>query len=154
VVCIVRPSGVQLLLANSTLIDKISHSSHRLTQDSIRGSFNGTNILRNFDDLENEPCNFDALFSRHLDIGFEENYSRIVENTLAIRGRGAKFRPTPSEETTILAAAALAKALSRDQEYLALGTRLAQTVEQNRDAILAAATSGNVNLRGNAIDKS
>jgi hypothetical protein len=153
VVCVVRSTGVQLLLANSTFIDKISHSSQRLTRDRIRGSFNGTNILRAFDDLTNEPPNFEALFDRHLRVGFEENYARIVENTLAIKGRGARFTPTPRQETTILAAADLAKTLLADKDYMGFDSKLTKTVERNRDAILAAATSSNVNLRGNAIEQ-
>lgn len=153
IVCVVRPTRIELLLANSTLIDKISHSSHRLASDRVRGSFNGSNIIRNFDNLDNTPENFHALFDRHLQIGFEENYARIVENTLAIRARLAQFTPSTSEQTAILAAAGFAEALCRDSEYLALATRLAQTVDQNRDAILAVATSDNVNLRGNAIEQ-
>jgi hypothetical protein len=153
VVCVVRPAGIQLLLANSTLIDKLSHSSQRLSHDKVRGSFNGTDILRNFDGLENVPQNFDALFDRHLQVGFEENYERIVENTLAIRGRGAKFVPTPEEQRRILSVADLAHRLSHDPDYIDLRTRLARAVEEKRGSILAAATSTNVNLRGNAIEQ-
>ena len=153
VVCVVRPTGAQLLMANSTFIDKISHSSQSLSHDKIRGSFNGTNIIRNFDGLDNTVENFEALFELHREIGFEENYSRIVENTLAIRARGARFSPTTAEHSTILSAATLAASLSHDSDYIALGERLASTVEQNRDAILSAATSDSGNLRGNAIEQ-
>jgi hypothetical protein len=153
VVCVVRASGVEMLLANSTLINKLSHSSHNLTRDRVRGSFNGTNILRHFDELENEPAHFDELFDRHLRIGFEENYARIVENTLSIKGRGTKFVPKAEAQSRILAAADLAAALLRDQHYLEFQSRVTQTVERNQDAILSAATSDNVNLRGNAIEQ-
>jgi hypothetical protein len=153
VVCVIHSTGIEMLLANSTLIDKLSHSSHRLTLNSVRGSFNGTNIIRSFDGLENQPRNFGELFTRHLAVGFDENYSRIVENTLAIKARGARFAATAAEVATILDAVGMAKALSRHTGYLVLATRLAQSVEQNRDAILMAATSDNVNLRGNAIEQ-
>ena len=153
VVCVVRPTGVQLLLANSTLIDKISHSSQRLSRDKVRGSFNGTNILGSFDGLTNEPRNFDALFQWHLKIGFEENYSRIVENTLAIKARGVRFMPTARQKATILAAADLSKSALQDPEYRRLATRLAKTVQDCRDRILRAATSSSGNLRGNDIEQ-
>lgn len=153
IVCVIRPTGAQLVLANSTLIDKISHSSHRLTHDQIRGSFNGTNILRDFDGLSNEPNNFDALFEKHLAIGFAENYARIVDNTLAIGGRGTKFTPSAQEIAAILASPDLAAKLLADKDYRELTARLADTVASRRDAILRAATSGNVNLRGNSIEQ-
>src|SRR5437588_12251311 len=39
IVCVVRPNGIELLLANSTFLKKISHSSHTLRIDNVRGSF-------------------------------------------------------------------------------------------------------------------
>lgn len=153
IVCIVRPTSAELLLSNSTLIDKLSHSSQRLSHHQIRGSFNGTNILRRFDGLKNEPDNFNALFSRHRQIGFEENYDRIVDNTLAIKGRYAKFAPTPAQCAAILSAAQFAKNLLRDRCYKELATRLAVTIDRHREAILAAATNENTKLRGDAIEQ-
>lgn len=153
VVCVVRPASAQLLLSNSTLIDKLSHSSQRLSHHQIRGSFNGTNILREFDGLTNEPRNFEALFSKHCQIGFEENYDRIVENTLAIKGRYTKFAPTSPQLATILGTAQFAKNLLRDPCYKEFATSLAVTVDRKCQAILAAARSENTKLRGDAIEQ-
>src|SRR5713226_8050241 len=46
VVCVVRPNGVELMLANSTFLNKISHSSQQLRIDNVRGTFLGHDILR------------------------------------------------------------------------------------------------------------
>ncbi len=48
-ICIVRPTGIELLLANTTFLKKISHSSHQLTVDNIRGSFLGHDIARTYE---------------------------------------------------------------------------------------------------------
>jgi hypothetical protein len=46
VVCVVTPTLNHMYLANSTLLKKISHSSHALRTNNIRGSFNGSDIMR------------------------------------------------------------------------------------------------------------
>jgi hypothetical protein len=38
----VRPKDVEFLLANATFLKKISHSSHQLRIDNVKGSFSGT----------------------------------------------------------------------------------------------------------------
>src|ERR1700737_1738658 len=38
---VLRPTGLELLLSNSTFLTKISHSSQQLRTDNIRGSFLG-----------------------------------------------------------------------------------------------------------------
>ena len=62
IVCVVRPTEIELLLANSTFLKKISHSSQQLRVDNIRGSFNGTDILREYSGLINTAENFDVLY--------------------------------------------------------------------------------------------
>lgn len=47
-VVLVRGNGGNLIyLANSTFISKISHSSKELTMCNIKGSFNGSDIMKN-----------------------------------------------------------------------------------------------------------
>jgi hypothetical protein len=140
------------LLANSTLIDKASHSSHKLSLTNVRGSFLGTNIIRHLEGLENEPGNFDALFARHRAVGFEKNLVRIVERTSAIQARRGKFSPTDNERAVFLAAADFAALLSAEQDYLALGRTLAQSVQDHREAILLAARN-NPKIRGDRIEQ-
>ena len=45
IVCIVTPDTNYMMLANSTFLKKISHSSQELRVDNIRGSFNGSDIM-------------------------------------------------------------------------------------------------------------
>ena len=65
VVCILRPSTIEFLLANSTFLKKVSHSSHQLRLDNVRGSFLGHDIVHRHETLENRPENFEALFATH-----------------------------------------------------------------------------------------
>ena len=44
VVCVVTPTTNRLLLANTTLLRKVSHSSHELRINNIRGSFNALEL--------------------------------------------------------------------------------------------------------------
>ena len=60
-VCIVSPVTNYVLLANSTFLKKISHSSKALRIDNIKGSFNGSDILMEYDNIENSPRNFEKL---------------------------------------------------------------------------------------------
>ncbi|MBY0379430.1 MAG: hypothetical protein K2P99_03400 [Burkholderiales bacterium] len=80
-VYVIRSTNNYLLLANSTFIKKISHSSQLLSLTNIKGSFNGSDILKEFHDILNSAENFEKLFRIHESIGFEENFERIVNAT-------------------------------------------------------------------------
>ena len=45
-VCLVTPIRNFLMLANTTFLRKISHSSQELRRDNLKGSFNGSDIMR------------------------------------------------------------------------------------------------------------
>lgn len=62
-VCIVASSENYLLLANTTFLKKISHSSQELRIDNIKGSFNGSDIIFDFQGIENTPKNFQSLYA-------------------------------------------------------------------------------------------
>lgn len=153
IVCVVRPSGLQLLLANTTLLRKISHSSHQLTVDNIRGSFLGHDILRAHEELANEPQNFSALFEIHGRRTWDENLERLVIETNAIAATGVRFAPSEAQIQNIIASPQRALALSTHRQFAELRTELDQLVLSNRSAILRAARIDNVNLRGNAIEQ-
>lgn len=91
VVCVVRPSSVEFLLANATFLKKISHSSHQLRVDNVRGSFLGHDIVRRYGSLENQPENFSALFAAHRERTWEENLKRLVSATDEIVGTVARM---------------------------------------------------------------
>jgi len=153
VVCIVRPSTIEFLLANSTFLKKISHSSHQLRLDNVRGSFLGHDIARRHETLENRPENFEALFAVHRQLEWEQNLERLVAATDEIVGTGARMVITPEQEAAIVGAATLSATLSNDPEYVAISERLATLVETRRAEILQAASIDNVNLRGNRIEQ-
>ncbi len=91
IVCLVTPAKNYMLLANSTLLKKISHTSQLLRTDNIRGSFNGSDISRSLEGIANEPVNFRRLFDIHREIGFEGNLPRLVEATNNISPTGQKY---------------------------------------------------------------
>lgn len=76
IVCLVTPSRSYLMLANTTFLKKISHSSQELRRDNIKGSFNGSDIMREFEGVENCPENFEFLYNSHENYTFEENLER------------------------------------------------------------------------------
>src|SRR3989344_8030581 len=83
-VCLVTPKKNFVYLANSTFLLKISHSSQELREDNIRGSFNGSDISKEFNGITNTPEHFEDLFAIHEEIGFSGNLIRLVEATTGI----------------------------------------------------------------------
>src|SRR5204863_9655263 len=104
VVCVVRPTSVRFLLANSTFITKVSHSSQRLRLDNVKRSFNGNDIMTSYEGLANQPKNFEELFAMHTAFTWADNLERLVEATTAIVARNVRSNPTPEQRAVILAA--------------------------------------------------
>lgn len=153
VVCIIRPAGIELLLANSTFIRRVSHSSHRLDVDNVRGSFLGHDISRFFEGIRNSPENFECLFAIHSQLTWEENVERIVANTRHIKAIGTAFEISESHESKILASADTAKGLSDHPQYQRIETELMEIVHSRRREILKASQIDNINQRGNKIEQ-
>lgn len=153
IVCIVRPNDIQLLLANSTFLRKVSHSSQQLRIDNIRGSFLGHDILREYEGIENIPENFEKLFLIHKEFTWEDNLLRLVEATNNIAPTGRRYTPTEQEVNNILASADIAHTLLRNSDYLSLGESLSQTVEVNKAAILEAGKIDDHKSRGDQIEE-
>ena len=153
IVCIVRQETIELLLANTTFLKKISHSSHRLRADNIRGSFLGHDIIRLYENIENVPRNFGVLFDIHSQFTWQENIDRLVEKTNAIVPIGVRFDPSIQQRDNILAAPIIASMLSQHPEYIQLGEELSRIVQGNLEAILKAGEIDNVNQRGNTIEQ-
>lgn len=152
-VCVLRPHRVETLLANSTFIAKVSHSSQALSLTKIRGTIVGSNILRELDGIENAPPNFEVLFARHEELAWEDNLERIVECTTGILPRGEKYSPTMDERERILGSIQEASAVLTAGEIDDVAVRLYAVVDERREDILRAAAQNNVNLRGNAIEQ-
>ncbi len=150
--CLVTPSKNIVLLANSSLLKKISHSSQQLRENNIKGSFNGSDILREIADIQNNAENIHRLFDIHTEIGFEGNLARLVEATNNISPTGSKFDVTTALKSTILAAPARALAFTKSKDCVTLKRELDTKVTQFKNEILIAAMIENVNVRGRVIE--
>lgn len=152
VICVVLPDENYLLLANTTFLSKISHSSHQLRIDNIKGSFNGTDILREIANLENKPENFEALMSFHYSFTFEENLERLVESTNNIVGHDLRFTPNQVELNNLFSSPIRAKSFVESSFYKILNEDLDERVNKVKNEILIAAFIENVNIRGRLIE--
>ena len=152
VVCLVMPKQNILYLANTTFLQKISHSSQELREDNIRGSFNGSDIVKEFNGLKNAPENFGKLFSIHAGLGFGGNLVRLVEATTNISPSGNKMKISSKQKLVILSAVDRAKQFVKSKEYLELKDDLDSKVQRYKNEILIAGFIENVNIRGRIIE--
>ncbi len=152
IVCLVTPSKNYMLLANTTLLKKISHSSQQLREDNIKGSFNGSDIMRTFEEIENIPQNFEFLFTSHENYTFEENLKRLVEATNNIAPIGKRFYPTAAQNRCIYESISRSISFLASNEYTVLNQDLCERVQAVESEIAIAALIDNVNLRGRIIE--
>ena len=152
IVCLVTPDENSLMLANTTFLRKVSHSSQELRVNNIKGSFNGSDIMRGFEGISNEPDNFEYLFSSHENYSFSENLERLVEATNNIQPTSKKFMPDKSQVSCIVNSVERAQKFLRSREYEVLNDDLNQRVHAVASEIAIAAFIDNVNLRGRIIE--
>lgn len=151
-VCLVTPQKNFIYLANTTFLQKISHSSQELRQDNIRGSFNGSDISKEFNGISNSPEHFEDLFAIHEEIGFSGNLVRLVEATTGISPSGKKFELTSEDENVIRLAPQRAVDFVTSPEYDELKSDLDEKVEKYKNEILIAGFIENINIRGRVIE--
>lgn len=153
-VCIVTPEKNYLLLANSTFIKKISHSSQILTRERIRGSFNASDIERVFDGIENCPDNFEQLYMIHESFSFEENLARIVDATNGIVPTGKRFNPTEEQRKMILDAPRRTVEFLNSSSFSELKLELDSKTESVKEDIhiIESIVNNNVNVRGRLVE--
>lgn len=153
-VCIVASTVNYVLLANTTFLKKISHSSQDLRVDNIKGSFNGADIILDFKELGlvNEPENFQELFAFHQGITFQDNLERLVESTNQIVGRGQKFEITPEARQCILQSVTRTREFMQSEEYEKLLKNFVIRAIKSYKEIQSATQIDNVNLRGRWIE--
>ena len=151
-VCLLKPSGVETFLANSTMINKASHSSQKLTIYCVRGTILGHDILRTVDSLANEPRNFETLYEAHMAFGWQENLERIVAATSTIAPTGKRFEPTPAQREALLQAPEKSQEAERGGRMIRIEKNLQARLAERETEILRAAETGNVKLRGDAIE--
>ncbi len=153
IVVLDTPDGCELFLANTTFLKKISHSSHELRADNIKGSFNGSDILSSYDGIKNTPSNFEELFAIHQAFTPEENIERLVETTNNIVPHKTKFNVDRESESVILDAPFRAIDFLQSDYIHELRDDLESRVERVKDEIVIAAFNDNVNLRGRIIEE-
>lgn len=152
-VVLVRQSADNLiLLANTTFLKKISHSSQELSMTNIKGSFNGSDIMREFDGKINEPHNFDFLFAMHQGLEWEDNLMRLVDATSHIKPVNHKFHPSLMEEKNIFQSVKRAKDFVASNNYNELNNDLNNRCNKCRKEILIASHIENTNIRGRLIE--
>lgn len=152
IVCLVTPTQNFCLLANSTYLKKISHSSQELRVNNIRGSFNGSDIMREFEGIENCGENITRLFDIHAEIGFEDNLPRLVEATNNISPSGVKFDVGDAARGNILSSPRRAICFVASRDAATLKSELDAKVAKYKNEILLAALIENVNVRGRVIE--
>lgn len=151
-VCLVTPQKNFIYLANTTFLQKISHSSQELRVDNIRGSFNGSDISKDFNSLPNSPEHFEDLFAIHEELGFGGNLERLVEATTGISPSGKKYELSADAEKVIMLAPQRAINFITSENYLELKLDLDRRVEEYKNEILIAGFIENINIRGRVIE--
>lgn len=152
-VVLVRNSDSNIIyLANSTFLSKISHSSKELTTHNIKGSFNGSDIIKEYNGLKNSPENFDELFAFHEGLEWDDNLLRLVEASSAIKPRSKKFSVDDAALQNILDSVSRAQSFVQSENLQVLNDDLNERCNKCKDAILVASHIENVNLRGRLIE--
>ncbi len=141
-----------IYLANTTFLSKISHSSQALTMTNIRGSFNGNDIMKQIDGVDNKPENFEELFARHIGIDWQDNLQRLVDASSSIKSVSTKFEPNAQEMENIRDSVERARQFVSSDDYTELLHDLDQRCEEVNEAILVASHIENVNIRGRLIE--
>lgn len=151
-VCLVTEKVNYCFLANTTFLKKLSHTSQQFRENNIRGSFNFSDIVQEFEGVANVPDNFGRLFPIHDGIGFEGNLARLVEATNNISPTGIKFAVGEAAAPVILAAPDRAARFIGSEDCSVLKAELDAQVNRFRSEILLAALIENVNVRGRIIE--
>ena len=152
IVCLVTPTTNYCLIANTTFLKKVSHSSQALRENNIRESFNGSDMVREFEGISNSSENISRLYAIHAEIGFDGNLVRLVEATNNISPSGTKFRVSNEAASTILESPKRAKRFIDSKDYDVLKGELDAQVRKFRTEIMLAALIENVNVRSRIIE--
>ena len=152
IVCIVSSRENYLLLANTTFLKRISHSSMQLREDNIKGSFNGSDILTLFNGIQNSPENFEELFSIHKEYSFEDNLKRLVESTNNIVGKNQRFLVNNDNIKILENSVDIAVSFENSNDYITLKNDLDNRVKKVQNEIAIAMLIDNVNIRGRVVE--
>lgn len=151
-VCLVTETENKLFIANTTFLTKVSHSSQTLTLYNIKGSFNGSDIIKEFEGVTNSRDNINKLYAIHAEIGFEGNLPRLVEATTNISPTGKRFEIGETEKENIERSVQRAIEFCSIPDFTILKNELDKKVKQYENEILIASHIENVNIRGRIIE--
>lgn len=143
----------KVFLANTTFLRKVSHSSKELSLTNIRGSFNGSDIIRKCAGLVNSPENFDELYTIHKSVGWQENFPRIVEATSAIKSVAKRYVPDTDDLNRIYSSVKRAETFVKSKDFRILKRDLDDRCRRCAAEIMIAAHIENVNIRGRLIER-
>lgn len=141
-----------LFLANTSLLQKISHSSQELRSDNIKGSFNGSDIIKVYNNILNDYNHIEQLYAIHESFSWEENLERLVEATSGIKPLKEKFIPNNVQKSHLFSSIDRAKEFVESKDYEVLRADLNERVQRNLQSILIASHIENVNIRGRLIE--
>jgi hypothetical protein len=155
-VCLVTRNDNKIFLANTSFLIKISHSSQNLNIDNIKGSFNGSDIIKSFEGIDNNRENITRLYAIHSsiysEIGFNGNLIRLVEATSNISPTGKKFHIGELEKENIEQSILRSIEFCKKEEFKILNKELDSKVDKYQNEILIASHIENVNIRGRIIE--
>lgn len=152
-VCLITPKCNYLYLANSTFLSKISHSSQALSLTNIKGSFNGSDIMKEYNAIENKYENFEVLYAIHQSFSFSQNLERLVQSTNEINPTGEKVEFTTDDEVVLLDSVQRTIDFIKSKEYNTLLEDLNQRVYSVKEAIFEVVDKvENVNKKGQFIE--
>lgn len=152
VVLVSHANKNKIFLANSTFISKISHSSQNLSMTNIKGSFNGSDIIRTYQELDNTPQNFEKLFAYHKGLSWEDNLQRLVNATSNIVPNGEIYEITQATRNSIYKSIERAQSFVESANFAVLKNDLNTRVKKCADLIFVASKIENVNIRGRLIE--
>lgn len=152
VVLVRRNADNIILLSNTTFLKKISHSSQELSMTNIKGSFNGSDIMREYNSISNSPENFDFLFALHQGLDWEDNLYRLVDASSKIKPVNQKFTPSQDEKNNIFNSINTATDFVASENFSILENDLNDRCDKCRNEILIASHIENTNIRGRLIE--
>lgn len=152
VVLVCREQDNKLYLANTTFLDKISHSSKELSINNIKGSFNGSNIIKTYNDIPNNEENISILYPFHTAFTWKENLERLVKATNQIEPKTTKPQFSEPDKKKIFQSIERSISFINSPNFCDLYNYLNERVKNAKDAILVASRIENVNIRGHLIE--
>ena len=138
----------RIFLANTTLLKKISHSSQFLTTNNIRGSFNGSDIIKKFNELENTSENFEELFAIHQATDWQDNLQRLCETSSQIKPKTDKYIPSSIEISNILSSVDRAQIFITSPALDELKQDLDARVNSCKNELILVSKIENNNIKG------